>query len=30
MHAMYRAAELTVENSLDYFVIVSNSKNRKA
>ncbi len=27
MHAMYRAAELTVENGYDYFVIINDSKN---
>ena len=27
MHAMYRAAELTVENGYDYFVIANDSKN---
>lgn len=27
MHALYRAAELTVENGFDYFVIVSDAKN---
>ncbi|HBG92035.1 MAG: hypothetical protein A3J81_03005 [Nitrospirae bacterium RIFOXYB2_FULL_43_5] len=27
MHAFYRAAELTVENGFDYFVIVSGANN---